>query len=129
MINYFLALFWAVIIYALVYLYKEQDDLNYHYIYTIAYAENIEHGRKFSKNITFSYSYKGQSYDDIVTYNSIRDYCMPIRGFRYFIKVSPKKGNIHEFQKDKLVPDSISSAPWEGWDTLPPYIEIKCKER
>ncbi len=88
--------------------------------YTIGYVYKIYWPVVSHKKINYSYTVKGIKYNGSDIYNSNKN---PLKNKKYLIRFSTQNPAESDIFQDVLVPDSIKSAPWEGWKELPKWAK------
>ncbi|NJK97155.1 MAG: hypothetical protein HC905_21580 [Bacteroidales bacterium] len=90
-------------------------EINKFQKYTIAHTKSINRSAKGTDYIEFIYYIKNKKYNGDTFYENY----IKVPNGRYFVKFS-EKNPWKNYLLDRIpVPDSIISAPPEGWDELP----------
>lgn len=88
--------------------------------YTIGYIDKVYWSVISHKKISYSYKVNRAKYRGVDIYNS---YKKPIEGKRYLIRFSNKNPKQSDIFQDIFVPDSVKSAPPNGWKELPNWAK------
>lgn len=104
------------------------SDMKKNHIYTIGTVSDIKgKSRSSSKRLLFTYVLENKSSNGEIQFLSDSlDYYQPTLGKRFLVKMNNKNLVNMIFSTYKLyieirVPDSITSAPPEGWKELPEW--------
>lgn len=88
--------------------------------YTIGYIHKIYWPVISHKTIMYNYSVKNIKYDGTDIYNSSKN---PLENKMYLVRFSIKDPKESDIFQDIPVPDSIKSAPSNGWKELPEWAK------
>lgn len=85
-------------------------------IYSIGEITNIIDDRFTAASVNFTFTYKNNSYFDVVVADK---YDQNLIGRKFFVLFHPKHPEMVKMLLDKPVPNNITTAPIEGWKKLP----------
>ncbi|MHA3046230.1 hypothetical protein JSO59_002500 [Riemerella anatipestifer] len=93
--------------------------------YTIGYVDKIYWPVVSYKKVNYSYTVNSINYKGTDIYDSHKK---PLENKRYLIQFSLQDNEESDIFQDIPIPDSIKSAPAEGWKELPEWAKEKMKK-
>jgi hypothetical protein len=93
--------------------FRQTYHLNLYTRYTIGKPVNIERSGHLVKKMVYKFRVSGKVYERKENFQG------GVIGKLYFVKFSIKEPRYSDFLQNNPVPDSIKSAPPDGWEELP----------